>query len=105
MLHSEALVATTVPVSAAEALADPNCKAPMQREYNSLMTNEAWSLVSMPTERQPITGKWHFALTVNEDGKVPMASKGAAGVSLFAARQVFLDTKEGRPSLLGTSVS
>ena len=38
-LHSEALVASTVPGSAAEALADPNWKAAMQREYDSLMTN------------------------------------------------------------------
>ena len=42
----------------------------MQREYKSLMTNEVWSLVSRSTQRQPITGKWHFALKVNEDGKV-----------------------------------
>ena len=39
-LHSEALVASTVPGSAAEALTDPNWKATMQREYDSLMTNE-----------------------------------------------------------------
>ena len=70
VLHSEALVEPTVPGSAAEALADPNWKAAMHREYDSLMTNEVWSLVSRPTERQPITGKWHFALKVNEDGKV-----------------------------------
>ena len=69
-LQSEALVASTVPGSAAEALADPNWKAAMQREYDSLMTSEVWSLVSRPTERQPITGKWHFAVKVNEDGKV-----------------------------------
>ena len=69
-LHSEALVASTVPGSAAEAPADPNWKAAMQREYDSLMTNEVWSLVSRPMERQPITVKWHFAVKVNEDGKV-----------------------------------
>ena len=38
-LHSEALVASTVPGSASEALAGPNWKAAMQREYDSL-TNE-----------------------------------------------------------------
>ena len=27
-----------------------------------------WSLVSRPTERQPIIEKWHFELNVNEDG-------------------------------------
>ena len=69
-LHSEALVASTVPGSAAAALADPNRKAAMHREYESLMTNEVWSLVSRQTERQPIIGKWHFAVKVNEDGKV-----------------------------------
>ena len=42
-LHSEALVASAVPGSAAVALADPNWKAAMQREYDSLMTNEVWS--------------------------------------------------------------
>ena len=39
-LHSEALVASTVPGSAAEALADSNWKVAMQQEYDSLMTNE-----------------------------------------------------------------
>ena len=69
-LHSEALVASTVAGSVAEALAEPNWKAAMQREYDSLTTNDVWSLVSRPTERQPITGKWHFAVKVNENGKV-----------------------------------
>ena len=67
-LQSEALVALTVPGSAAEALAD--WKAATQREYDSLMTNEVWSLVSRTKEQQPVTGKWHFAVKVNEDGKV-----------------------------------
>ena len=41
-LHSDTLVASTVPGSAAEALSHPNWKAPMQREYDSLMMNEVW---------------------------------------------------------------
>ena len=69
-LHSEALVASTVPGFAAEAPAGPNWKAAMQREYDSLMTNEVLSLVSRPTERQSITRKCHSALKVTEDGKV-----------------------------------
>ena len=36
--------------------------------------------------------------------RVPGASNGAAGVSLFAARQVSLVTKEGQSSLIGTGV-
>ena len=35
---------------------------------------------------------------------MPGSSTGAAVVSLFAARQVSLNTDEGRPSLLGTGV-
>ena len=69
-LHSEVLVASTVPGSAAKALADSNWKAAMQREYRFLMTNEVWSLISRPTEPQPITGKRHYAVKVNEDSKV-----------------------------------
>ena len=69
-LDSEVLVASTVLGSAAAALVDPNWKAAMQREYDSLMTNELWSLVSRPTEQQPITVEWRFAVKVNEDGKV-----------------------------------
>ena len=42
-LHSEALVALTVPGT--EALVDPYWKAATQRKYDSLMTNLAWSLV------------------------------------------------------------
>ena len=60
-LHSEALVASTVPGSASQALADLKWKAEMHQEYNLLMTNEVWSLISRPTERQPFTGKWHYA--------------------------------------------
>ena len=43
-----------------------------QRLSESTIFNdkEVWSLVSWPTERQRITGKWHFALKVNEDGTV-----------------------------------
>ena len=69
-LHSEASVALTVPGSAAEALVDPNRKAAMQREYDSLKTNDVCSLVSRPTDRQQINWKWHFAVKVNEDSKV-----------------------------------
>ena len=81
-LHSEALAASKVPGFAAEALADPNWKAAMQREYDSLMTNEVLTLVSRQTERQPITGKWHFAVKVNEDGKV-IKYKACFGVRGF----------------------
>ena len=69
-LHSEDLVSSMVPGSAAEGLADSNWKAAMQREYDSTMTNQVWSLVSLPAKQQSITGKWHFAVKVNEDNKV-----------------------------------
>ena len=36
--------------------------------------------------------------------RVSIASTGAAGVSLFAARQVSFHTKDERPSLMGTGV-
>ena len=84
-LHSEALVASTVPGSIAEALADPNWKAAMKREYDSLMTNEVWSLVSQPTERQPITGKWLALCGESERGRQNDKVKGTfCGVGLHA---------------------
>ena len=62
-LHSEALVASTVPESAAEALGDPNWKTAMQREYDSFMTNEEWSLVSRSDSRSLGSGTLRWTST------------------------------------------
>lgn len=69
-LHSDAMGGAGIPVSASQALADPNWKAAMKREYDSLMTNNVWTLVPRPEGRQPITGKWHFALKLDSQGHV-----------------------------------
>ena len=42
----------------------------MVSEYNSLTKNVTWNLVSLPPERQAITGKWCFKLKIDATGAV-----------------------------------
>ena len=59
-LHSETLVASTVPGSAAEALADPNWKTAMQREYDS-DSSMTRGVVSGFTANGATTDHWEVA--------------------------------------------
>ncbi len=63
--HCEALAVSEVSETAEEALGDRNWRRAMQREYDSLMMNQVWTLVPWPSGRQPITRKWHFALKMD----------------------------------------
>ena len=50
-LHCDALTSSGLPSNTADALADPNWKAAMDREFKSLEENGVWELVKPPAEK------------------------------------------------------
>src|ERR1044072_4884628 len=63
LTHSE-------PATAKPALAQPHWFQAMQDEYNALMKNNTWTLVSLPPNRESIGCKWVFRIKENPDGTV-----------------------------------
>ena len=53
-----------------EALKDQEWKEAADSEYQSLMENETWKLVKLPTGRKPVGCKWIFKTKRTSDGKV-----------------------------------
>ena len=58
------------PKSIEEALKDQEWKEAADSEYQSLMENETWKLVKLPTGRKPVGCKWIFKTKCTSDGKV-----------------------------------
>ncbi len=48
----------------------PEWKMAMEKEYNSLMENGTWELVSPPNGANVITGKWYFKLKKDRFGHI-----------------------------------
>jgi histone deacetylase 1/2 len=59
-----------IPSSYKLALKDPNWHAAMLDEYNALLRNNTWSLVSCPTGVNVVTRKWIFRHKLNPDGSL-----------------------------------
>ena len=58
------------PKSIEEALKDQEWKEAADSEYQSLMENETWKLVKLPTGRKPVGCKWIFKTKCTSDDKV-----------------------------------
>ena len=58
------------PTGIEEALKDQEWKEAADSEYQSLMENETWKLVKLPTGRKPVGCKWIFKTKCTSDGKV-----------------------------------
>ena len=58
------------PESIEEALADEDWTAAANAEYESLMENNTWELVSLPEGRKPIECKWIFKVKRGSNGEV-----------------------------------
>ena len=69
-LHCDALISSGLPSNRTDALADPNWKAAMDREFKSLEENGVWELVNQPSGQGIISGKWHFAHKLDDEGNV-----------------------------------
>ena len=80
-LHCDALLADGLPRDADVALEDPNWKAAMDKEHQSLEDNGVWELVPAPKDKGIISGKWHFAHKLDNMGnvmkfKAPFVARG-----------------------------
>ena len=70
-LHCDGLISTSgLPSSTTNALADPNWKAAMDREFKLLEESGVWNLAKPPSGQGIISGKWHFAHKLDDKGKV-----------------------------------
>ncbi len=61
------------PQNIEEALTCENCKeweCVMREEYDSLVTNNTWTLVPLPTGRKPVSCKWVFKIKQGTNGDV-----------------------------------
>ena len=61
------------PRSVEEALSGPDSakwKEAMQREIESIASNNVWTLVESPKDRKPISSKWVFKRKIGPDGSV-----------------------------------
>lgn len=67
-LHAATLA--PVPTSVRSALADPHWRAAMQSEYDALLANDTWTLVSRPPGVNVVTGKWVFRHKFRADGSL-----------------------------------
>ncbi|KAG8491206.1 hypothetical protein CXB51_014365 [Gossypium anomalum] len=71
------------PCSVDEAIAHPEWKLAFQVEYDALMANSTWELLSLPPGRKAIGYKWLFKIKREPDGSVDhrkarLAAKGCA---------------------------
>ena len=61
---------TDVPTNIQEALHDPNWKAAMKAEFDSLVNNKVLDVVPKPAIRKIISGKGHFVVKHGADGEI-----------------------------------
>nr|KYP45413.1 hypothetical protein KK1_033046 [Cajanus cajan] len=64
------LLATSEPTTTTQVLATQHWKQAMHDEYNALMKNYTWDLVSLPPGRKAITCKWIFKNKYKPDGSI-----------------------------------
>ena len=69
-LRCDGLISSCLPSNTADALADPNWKVAIDREFKSLEENGVWELVKPPSGQGIINGKWHFAHKLDDEGNV-----------------------------------
>jgi histone deacetylase 1/2 len=58
------------PTTAKQAFQSPHWIKAMQEEYNALLKNNTWSLVTPPVHKSPIGCKWVFRVKENSDGTI-----------------------------------
>ena len=61
------------PRTVSEALQSPDkqqWKAAMEKEMESIDSNDVWDLVKLPANRKPIGSKWVFKRKINADGSI-----------------------------------
>ncbi|KAG9453932.1 hypothetical protein H6P81_006836 [Aristolochia fimbriata] len=61
---------TYVPTCYSQAVKSPEWRTTMDEEFNALLTNRTWSLVSLPQGRMTIGCKWVFRVKTKPDGNI-----------------------------------
>jgi hypothetical protein len=54
------MVLASYPQTYAEAAGNPFWEATMQEEYNSLLENQTWDLVLLPSDRKLVRCRWVY---------------------------------------------
>jgi len=69
-IHPSILLPHLEPTSVKQALKDANLLAAMQQEYDALMLQNTWDLVTLPSNRQAVGCKWVSRVKENVDGSI-----------------------------------
>nr|KYP52266.1 Retrovirus-related Pol polyprotein from transposon TNT 1-94 [Cajanus cajan] len=69
-LQPTLLLIDVEPKNTKQALANDTWLAAMKQEYNALLDNGTWTLVSLPSNRTVIGCKWIFRVKENPDGTI-----------------------------------
>jgi hypothetical protein len=64
------MVLASYPQTYAEAEGNPYWEATMNEEYNSLIENQTWDLVLLPSDRNIVRCKWIYRTKKVENGLV-----------------------------------
>jgi hypothetical protein len=64
------LVHSSYPESYGEATGNPFWKSSMQEEYNSLLENQTWDLVPLPSGRKLFRYRWVYRTKSTADGQI-----------------------------------
>ena len=59
-----------IPTTIAQALADPHWRKAVTDEFNSIVKNETYSLVSPTMNQNNVSCRWIFTIKYNPDGSV-----------------------------------
>jgi len=93
-LHPSLFLTHSEPKTVKQALANKDWLIAMQQEYDALLKNHTWDLVSLPPNRQAIGCKWVYRLKENVDGsinrfKARLVAKGFHQVHGFDFHETF----------------
>ena len=69
-LHLSLFLTHSEPKTVKQALTNDYWLSAIQQEYDALMKNNTWALVSLPPKRQAIGCKWVYRVKENVDGFV-----------------------------------
>eukprot|EP00253_Pinus_taeda_P006200 PITA_06200 len=69
------LVQSSDPQSYAEAAGHPSWESAMEEEYNSLLENQTWDLVPLPSGRKLVRCKWVYRTKRATDGQITSLQK------------------------------
>ena len=64
------LVQSSYPHYYGEAIGNPFCESAMQEEYNSLLENETWDLIPLPSGRKCVRCRWVYRTKSTTDGHI-----------------------------------